>query len=272
MRPNKTGWALVLFFFGGGIFFWITQPDIYIGQIWVAVSVFLGILYASMILRVNRAQALAQTGVRGQAQIMEMTQTGMMVNNQPRVKLKLRVSAAGVPTFEDTRTETVPLIALGQLSTGVPLTVFLQPDKPKAYVIDWSGALAAGGAAAATGATGAPGFDNFTVSTTSSSETIGGGSDAGQAVMDALKQHGIDPSAGTVDLRNVPAARAAVLQALKEHGVDVAHTIAAASPVIPIQATAEPVERMTKLKQLHDAGLISTEEFESNKKRILEGL
>lgn len=265
MRPNKTGWGLVVFFLAGGIFFWITMPEIWIGQIWVAVSVFLGLLYLFISKKANIADALRATGVPGSAQILEMTQTGTYINNQPRVKLKLRVSAPGVPPFEDTRTETVPLIALGQLTTGAPLPVYMPAGKPNDYVIDWSG----GGGLAATPS----GYGNMTVSSEGGTPTqIAPGSDAGQAVMETLKKYGIDPTSGIVNLRNLPAAREAVLKALREHGVDAAHQVAALAPAIPIQSTGEPVERMAKLKQMHDAGLISAEEFEANKKRILNEL
>ena len=105
------------------------------------------------------------------------------------------------------------------------------------------------------------------------SSTFMAGNDVGQAVMAALKQYGMDISGGgTFDLRNVPAAREAVLKALSDHGVDVAHQIAAMAPGLPIQQSGEPVEAMTKLKQLKDAGLISNDDFEQNKKRILGGL
>jgi putative oligomerization/nucleic acid binding protein len=267
LRMNVGGWWLIAFFMIGGIFFWITEPGIGIGQIWVAVSGFLIIGYLFFAVRSRLNEGSAQTGVRGDAQILEMTQTGMMVNNQPRVKLKLRVSAPGVPAFEDKRTVTVPLIALGQLATGRPLSVFLQPDKPKKYVIDWSGVTDAT-TAAATSTGGGP-FDSFYVRSQTGDGSVASGGDAAQAIMAALKQHGIDPSSGTVDLRNLPGAREAVLAALRDHGIDVAHQVAMASPAIPIPATQEPVERMAKLKQLHDTGLISQAEYEENRKRIL---
>ena len=56
----------------------------------------------------------------------------------PRVKLKLLIDAPGVPTFEDTRTETVSLLAIGRLTNGTPLSVYLKPETPHDYVIDWS--------------------------------------------------------------------------------------------------------------------------------------
>ena len=68
-----------------------------------------------------------------------MTQTGMYVNNQPRVKLRLQIQAPGVAPFEDTSTHTVPLVALGRLTAGTPLAVYLSPDDPSEYTIDWFG-------------------------------------------------------------------------------------------------------------------------------------
>jgi hypothetical protein len=271
MRPNKMGWGLVAFFLIGGIAFWIKMPEIFIGQIWVGVSLFLAAVYLLMTRAANRAQTLMATGVRGQAQILEMTQTGVMVNDQPRVKFKLRISAPGIPSFEDERTQTVPLIALGQLSMGTPLAVFLTPDKPGDYVIDWSGAMS-GGVAAPGSPTGGLMGDIRVSDSTGTPTVVPPGSEAAQAVMAALTQHGIDPKTGTVDLRQASAARDAVLKALRDHGVDVAHQLAVAAPAIPIQSSDQPVERMTKLTQLRDAGLISAEEFEANKKRILEEL
>ena len=48
MRPNKVGYFLTLFFFLGGIGFWIAMPEVGIGQIWTAVATFLGLLFIWM--------------------------------------------------------------------------------------------------------------------------------------------------------------------------------------------------------------------------------
>jgi hypothetical protein len=99
------------------------------------------------------------------------------------------------------------------------------------------------------------------------------GSDVGGAVLAALKQHGIDPTAGgTIDLRNASGARDAVLNALKTHGVDVAHQVAVAAPAAPIHAGSAPAEAMAKLQQLRDSGVISSGDFEQYKKGVLGAL
>lgn len=264
MRPNRTGWLILAFFVIGGIALWITMPEMWIGPIWVGASVLLGIAYVVMFLRAERADQMKQTGTQGQAQILELTQTGVYVNNQPRVTLRLAIQAPGIAPFEDTRTHTVPLVALGRLTAGTPLAVYLDPQKPRDYVIDWLGAPA--GAAAMMGAMGP-----ITVqSSQGGALQVEGNPDMAAAVMKALSDHGIDASGGTIDLTQLPAARAAVLNALETHGIDLAHQIAAASPAIPIEDKGEPMERLKKLDELRATNLVTPEEYDAYRRRILE--
>lgn len=95
---------------------------------------------------------------------------------------------------------------------------------------------------------------------------------AGEAVLDALREHGVDPTTGAVDLRQIPAAREAVLRALREHGIDVAHATAANDPNVPISAGQEPMARLSKLEQLRAANLITAEEYDRYRKQILDGV
>ncbi len=136
MRPNIVGWFIVAFFFIGGIVLWITMPEVGIGQIWTGVATLLALLYLWMNRRADRAATIIAAGVRGEASIIQAEQTGMYVNEQPRVKLKLRVRTP-FAEFEDERTETVPLISLGLLSSGKPLAVYVDPNDQNNYVIDW---------------------------------------------------------------------------------------------------------------------------------------
>jgi hypothetical protein len=141
-RVNAVGWVLVLFFLAGGVLFWITIPEIFIGQIWVAVSAFLAFIYAVITARGRAAARLRRDGLPGRATILEMTQTGTYVNQQPLVKLKLRIEGTGIEPFETEKRIVVPLIALGTLSNGRPLTVFVDPHDHEEFTIDWSAAMA----------------------------------------------------------------------------------------------------------------------------------
>lgn len=261
MRPNRVGWGILAFFLIGGIAFWIAMPEVWIGQIWVGVSLILGIVYVRMFLRAEQADQMRQQGTPGQAQILEMTQTGVYVNEQPRVTLRLSIQAAGVAPFEDTKTHTVPLIALGRLTSGTPLAVYLSPENPRDYVIDWFGPPA--GAAGMTGPITVQNQQGGVVQ-------VQGNAGAAEAVMKALSDHGIDPSTGSIDLTRLPAARAAVLSALEAHGIDAAHQVAAADPAVPIEDRGEPMERIRKLDQLRATNLITPEEYDAYRKRILD--
>ena len=208
----KGGFMMALLFLVGGIVFWVTQPDIWIGQIWVGVAVLLIIVYAFI-------------GIR----------TLLAVNKLP----------AGMPP-----SSTDPFGGLSSYTGPGGTTPGMSPTGLPA--------------------TGVPADMTINTTTANVPMTAAKGIAAGQAVLAALKQNGIDPTkGGIVDLRHVNAARAAVLKALSDHGIDVAHQVAMASPAVPIQPTQEPVERMSKLKQLHDTGLISEEEYEAQRKKIL---
>jgi hypothetical protein len=143
-RPNAIGWFIVAFFLIGGIAFWVALPWVGIGQIWVAVAVGIGALYLFMGRRAGRAEALRTTGLPGQAQILEMTQTGVYINESPQVKLKLQIQATGIPPYQLEKRITVPLIALGMLGSGRPLTVYVDPSDHEKVFFDWSAAAAGG--------------------------------------------------------------------------------------------------------------------------------
>lgn len=255
MRPNNVGWFLVIFFLAGGIFFWIAIPDIWIGQIWVVVALGLGVLYLFMGRRADAADKLKREGIPAQGQILEMTQTGMYVNEQPQVKLRLRISGAGLTSFEAEKKLVVPLIALGNLGIGKPLAVYVDRTDQSNFTIDWSGTAAP----ATIEQQGGPPID------------LNADPAAKAAVMDTLRRHGIDPE-GNVDLRQNPTVRAAVLAALGEKGVDAAHAAAAADPATPVeeQKPGEPIERMRKLNELREAKLVTEEEFAAQRQRILD--
>ena len=259
-RVNPVGWFLVVLFLGGGIAFWITIPEIGIGQIWVGVSLLLVVIYTVVGRRAKAAQRLRQEGIPGRATILEMTQTGTYVNEQPLVKFRLRVEGTGVQAYEVEKRVVVPLIALGTLTSGRPLTVYIDREDHSKFTIDWSGGLAASAMTVAPEG-GTP------VNLASNPAAI-------QEISKILEKRGIQ-AAGEVDLRQDPAARQEVLDVLRRHGVDAAHEAAAAAPTLPVAPQAEdepPLERLTKLMQLKGAQLISDEEFEAQRKRIIESI
>jgi hypothetical protein len=140
MRPNLIGWGIVALFFFGGLGFTVALPEVWLlGVIWMVVATGLAVFYLSLNRRADRADELKREGIPGQAKILQLTQTGAYVNEQPRVRLKLRVEAPGVPAFECTHTYTVPLVALGAFAQDDTLPVYLDRSDPKKFTIDWLG-------------------------------------------------------------------------------------------------------------------------------------
>ena len=63
---------------------------------------------------------ISTTGLAGTGQITGLTQTGMMVNNQPVVKIDMLVTVPGRQPYPASVREIVPLILLGSLGAGRP--------------------------------------------------------------------------------------------------------------------------------------------------------
>lgn len=141
------------------------------------------------------ANTLGNTGIRGRADILEMTQTGTYVNNQPRVKFRLRIEAPGILPYEAQDTVTVPLMALGSLQPGRPLIVVLDPKDPQKFVIDWSGNSA-----------GPPITFQMEDGRTAN---LSGDPATTAAVLHVLQKYGIEP--GNMNLRGNPQVRNEVL-------------------------------------------------------------
>jgi hypothetical protein len=278
-RINWTGWFIVAFFFIGGIAFTIALPWVGIGQIWIGVSVVIGIVYFFINRRVGAMQSLTKTGLPGQAQVLEMTQTGVYVNENPQVKMKLRGEAQGILPYECEKKATVPLIALGVLGSGRPLSVYVDPEDHENMYIDWSGAGA--GAAAAWGSVGAgTGAAPFTFAFPDGSNVdLTSDASAQKEILDVLRASGLDPQSGSLDLRSNEKVRQAVLDVIARRGYQVpGGTVvqgaeAAAAAPAPAAADERPgVERLMELEQMRDKGLIDEAEFEETKQRILKSL
>lgn len=105
-----------------------------------------------------------------------------------------------------------------------------------------------------------------------------------QAFTQAFEQLGNVASLGSsqvVDLRGVPGLREKVLGAMQNHPNDPAAMQSAlldafktvgASPSAPAPAEGDPIDRIKKLDQLRDQGLLTDAEFDAQKKKLLEEL
>ncbi|GGM80452.1 hypothetical protein ACFFX1_48855 [Dactylosporangium sucinum] len=81
---------------------------------------------------------LQENGVAGTAQVLQARQTGVLINNQPQVALDLRVTCPGHGTYDVRRKEVVPMLLLSRVTSGLPLTVLVDPQDREKLLVDWS--------------------------------------------------------------------------------------------------------------------------------------
>lgn len=89
--------------------------------------------------RAASTNQLLQTGTAGTAQITGLTQTGMYMNENPQIRMQLLVTLPGQTPYAAQHTEIVPLMLLGRLSSGQPLSVRVDPMNLNRIAVDWSG-------------------------------------------------------------------------------------------------------------------------------------
>ena len=252
------GFPLIVLFLGGGIAFWIVMPDIYIGQIWVAVSVLLILIFAVIGRAGARRDRLLREGIQGTATVLGMEQTGVYINEQPQVKLRLRVEAPGITPYEVERNEIVPMLALGSLSQG-QLNVAIDPNDHQRVAVDW-------------GTVAAP----MTLSTPDGRVITVDKPAARAEVTAALRKHQVGTS-GEVSIRDNPVVRQEVWSILERHGYDVG----AGGGTTPAPAPAgggaaapdkDPVEALEDLKEMRDKNLITEAEYQVKKRELLADL
>ena len=66
-----------------------------------------------------------------------VTQTGMYLNEQPRIKMDMLVQLPGQTPYAAEHSEFVPLILLSRVQPGATLPVKVNPAQPGKVVIDW---------------------------------------------------------------------------------------------------------------------------------------
>lgn len=125
----------------------VQVPFLIVGGLLAATSVVLLLFGVRFNRRYLAAQALRAGGVRGTAQVVSARQTGVLMNEQPQVVLDLRITAPGHGTYDARVKEYVPLIALGMLGTGRPLSVLVDPQDRTKILVEWSFAAPAPAAA-----------------------------------------------------------------------------------------------------------------------------
>jgi hypothetical protein len=79
----------------------------------------------------KRAQELAAVGVRGEATILSVQDTGMRINDNPRVAMVLEVRLPNMAPYQIQKTITVSIVQLAQVQTGAVVGVLVDPSAPQ---------------------------------------------------------------------------------------------------------------------------------------------
>jgi hypothetical protein len=78
----------------------------------------------------KRAEELMKVGTQGEATVLALQDTGMFINNNPRVTLQLEIRLPTIAPYQLTKTMTVPLIRLSQVQTGSVVQVMVDMSDP----------------------------------------------------------------------------------------------------------------------------------------------
>lgn len=117
----------------------MATTSVYLTIAIVAISLCCGLIITAaaiaipiVIMRKKRQQAehLVAAGTQGEATILSLTDTGMIVNNDPRVTLELEINMPMRPPFRVTKTMIVPLIRLSQVQVGSVVQVLVDMSDP----------------------------------------------------------------------------------------------------------------------------------------------
>jgi len=83
----------------------------------------------------KRAQELMTKGIPGEATILSLKDTGMRINDDPRVTVVLDIRMPNMAPYQVTKSVTIPLINLSQVQTGSVVAIVVDlfdptnPDK-----------------------------------------------------------------------------------------------------------------------------------------------
>ena len=78
----------------------------------------------------KKMQNLVATGIQGEATILQLEDTGMRINDNPRIAVVLEVRLPGYPPYQVRKTMTVPMIRMSQVQVGAVVVVMADPTQP----------------------------------------------------------------------------------------------------------------------------------------------
>lgn len=207
-----------------------------------------------------KTQELEAGGVLALAQVVGIHETNTRINEQPLVKLDLRVSGPGITPFA-TQDKVVASMGRQPMIMSRRLVVLVDPVTND-YQIDWERSALISGLMPAT----------FWVSEDNRTYDLAGQVEPLMEIMQVLKANGIGIDS-MVDLRSNPAARQQV-QAIVRRAAAQQTPPPVPVPATPSFAPPEPTtaQRLQELETLRATGTISEAEYTAKRQQIIAEL
>ena len=257
-----------------GVYFATGQSSLlkwmfYVGLLIIAADVLIALAIANFGAKsAAKTQALEQSGVLALAQITGMGETGTRINDQPLVKLHLRIEGPGIAPFDTQDRVIASVTRLGNL-TSRKLVVLVDPATQQ-YQIDWERSALINGLVPAT----------FTIAEDNRTYDLSGQTGALMEILQILKANGIGMN-NMIDLRSNPAARQQVQSVVRRYAAQQAPAGPApgapagvpTAPQYPYSAP-EPStsQRLQELETLRATGAVSEQEYNAKRAQILSDL
>jgi hypothetical protein len=258
----------------------------WIGLLVTAVDVLAALAFAGYGARAAaKSEALETHGVLGIAQIIGMAETNTRINDNPVVKLNLRISGPGIGAFDVEDRVIANVTRLAMLPTR-RLVVLVDPATSQ-FQIDWERSSLINGQAPAT----------FSIAEDNTTYDLSGQVEPLMEIFQILKANGIGINR-MVDLRSNPAARAQVQAVVRraaaqrqappaQPGVFPPPSVGAypqppfpppsafpspSGPAYPQPPGASTAQRLQELETLRATGAVSEDEYNNKRSQIIAEL
>jgi hypothetical protein len=119
----------------------------------IGVAVLMLIIGIIVSIRARKKRKIETGGTPGQATVINLSQTGTYINQNPQFIFELDVNVPGMAQYRTQTTATVPMYIVQAVGPGAVLPVKVDPSDPSELVIDWSGVSLNRAATPAWGAT-----------------------------------------------------------------------------------------------------------------------
>lgn len=123
------GFSLSIFFYiMGGVFLAVAASSI---PILVVILWVFSYFAKGLKQKQETLKELQERGLKGTATVVELIDTGMLVNYNPRVNIVLDVVVERQAPYRIKKTETIPMTRLPQIQPGQTIEVLVDPNDPQ---------------------------------------------------------------------------------------------------------------------------------------------